>query len=569
MRLRPAIRLSTAFSSISRVSVSTASAASAVSPPIPRNLAGAERLQRWLPALTFSLVLMAAIHAIEPLPVGVFYDDAQYLVLAKSLATGHGYRFLNLPDAPLGTHFPPGYPAFLAILWWISPAFPENVALFKFANAVLLAIVGVLGYRFANRTPRIPAWLSATAAVAGTATIPPLVLSSAIMSEPLFLALLLPLLAWSEQITERRTDVSTRVDVRALLLGGAIGALALVRTHGIALAAAAVATYLARGRRREAIICAAAACIVLAPWMMWVAAHNDSLPPLVRGAYGSYVGWLASGLRVDGMHLLAVTVRDNVATIWTSIVRSIVPDVHWTLDLLVGAIFTALSAIGVTTCWMRARVMILFVAFYLAIVIVWPFSPLRFVWGIWPVLMIPPAAGIATAWRARSVRQSPSMRGALVVAALAIGVGIAVFNARGYANAWWSSNARFHARRVIPQLAWVARSTQPDDVVAADAEAAVYLYTGRSAVPITSFTATEYAHEPTAAEQMAIVKQLIDRYQPRYLLATSPHVVDATNRLAKSRQTRITRIDSLAQGSVFSHAPCTSFAGASIPPRCE
>jgi len=537
---------------MSRVSVSAASAASVVSPSAPRALALGERLERWLPFLTFSLALVAAIHAIEPLPVGVFYDDAQYLVLAKSLATGHGYRFLNLPDAPLATHFPPGYPAFLAVLWWISPAFPESVALFKFANAVLLALVGLSTYRFASRTLGVPAWLAASAAVAGTVTIPSLVLSSAIMSEPLFLALLLPMLVVAERETQPRPHAPTRADLRsALVIGVAIGGIALVRTHGIALAAAVVTTYLARARRREAIACAVAASVVLAPWMVWVAVHNDSLPPLVRGAYGSYVGWLANGLRVDGIHLIAITIPDNVATIGISIVRSIVPDIHWSLDLLAGGVFMVLSAIGVATCWMRARVMLLFIGFYLAIVVVWPFSPLRFVWGIWPLLMLVPAAGVMAAWDDSRVRQSRAGRGALVASTLALSLGIVAFNARGYANAWWSSNARFHARRVLPQLAWVARSTQPRDIIAADAEAAVYLYTGRRAVPITSFTAIEYAHEPTIAEETAIVRQLIDRYQPRYVLATSPHVVEATSRLAGSRRAPIVRIDSLSDGAVF------------------
>src|SRR5207247_392209 len=145
----------------------------------------AERAQRWLPWVVAALTLAAAIHAIEPLPVGVFYDDAQYVILAKSLATGHGYRFLNLPGAPLATHFPPGYPAFLALLWRISPIFPENVALFKFANALLLALAAQLAYRYATRTLAMPRGLAVAATIAGAATIPSLVLSSAIMSEPL------------------------------------------------------------------------------------------------------------------------------------------------------------------------------------------------------------------------------------------------------------------------------------------------------------------------------------------------------------------------------------------------
>jgi hypothetical protein len=541
-----------------------------VSPPVPRAFISAERAQRWLPWLVGALALVATMHAIDPLPVGVFYDDAQYLILAKSLATGRGYRFLNLPGAPLATHFPPGYPAFLAILWHISPAFPENVALFKFANALLLAVVALLAYRFATKTLDVPPAIAAAAALAGTATIPSLVLSSAIMSEPLFLAMLLPALAWSERESRAHVGRPAREELRyALLLGATIGVLALVRTHGIALAAAAIATYVARGRRREAVVCAAAVGILVAPWMLWVSAHNDSLPPVVRGAYGSYFGWLATGLRVEGVHLLAVTLPDNVATIWMSIVRSIVPDIHWSIDLVVGAIYVAATLIGVVSCWTRARVMILFIGFYLAIVLVWPFSPLRFVWGIWPLVMLLPAAGIAAAWRAPIVRLRLAARGALIAASVVLALGIASFNVRGYANAWWSSNARFHARRVLPQLAWVARATQPRDVIAADAEAAVYLYTGRQAVPITSFTAVEYVHERSVVDEMEIVRQLLDQYRPQYVLATSPHVVEATAHLSRLREARLFRIDSLGQGAVYVHSACTRLASLTFPSRCE
>jgi hypothetical protein len=104
---------------------------------------------------------------------------------------------------------------------------------------------------------------------------------------------------------------------------------------------------------------------------------------------------------------------------------------------------------------------------------------------------------------------------------------------------------------VLPQLAWVTRATQPRDVIASDAEASVYLYTGRLAVPITSFTAAEYARERTGNEQTAIGGQLLDHYRPNYVLATSPYIVDATARLAHSRRTGLVLIDSLMPGAVY------------------
>lgn len=541
--------------------MSAPSVATAV-PPVSRAEPSARddsRVARWLPLLTAALVLLAAMHAIEPLPIGVFYDDAQYLVLAKAVATGQGYRFINLPGAPLATHFPPGYPAFLALLWRIAPAFPENVALFKFANAVLLAAAGAFAGDLARRTLGLPRGLAAAAALAGTVTIPSLVLSSAVMSEPLFLALLIPLLAWAERVTtEDEAPVSLR---RAALLGAAIAAIALVRTHGIALAGAVLLVYIARRRYREAAACATATLIGVAPWMLWVATHNDALPPLVRGAYGSYTAWLAVGWRTWGLHLLAITMPDNVATVGMTVVRSIVPRVSATVDLLVGGGFALLTAVGVAVAWRRMRVTTLFVAGYLAIVLVWPFSPLRFVWGIWPLVMLFPAAGLAAAWQSQFVRQRRPARFGVAALATVVLLGIVAFNVQGYANAWWSSNARFHARRVLPQLAWVAKATAPDDIVASDAEAAVYLYTGRRTVPVTTFTAGEYVRERTVAEETEVVASLLEHYRPRFVLVTSPKLVQATARLTP---VSLARVDSLDRAVVYSvHAP----AQLAPPPR--
>src|SRR5262245_65579762 len=124
----------------------------------------------WVPVLLALVAFVYAVSAIEPLPVGVFQDDGMYVVLAKSLATGEGYRYLNLPGAPNATHFPPLYPAFLALLWKVGPAFPGNIVLFKFANAVLTAIAAALTFLFARRRIGLELVPAALATVAFTAS---------------------------------------------------------------------------------------------------------------------------------------------------------------------------------------------------------------------------------------------------------------------------------------------------------------------------------------------------------------------------------------------------------------
>ena len=95
----------------------------------------------WMMTLLVGAAVLAVGAAlVDGLPVGVTNDDGMYVILAKSLATGHGYRWLNLPGTPAATHFPPGYPAVLALIWLLAPSFSANVILFKLANASFMAV---------------------------------------------------------------------------------------------------------------------------------------------------------------------------------------------------------------------------------------------------------------------------------------------------------------------------------------------------------------------------------------------------------------------------------------------
>jgi hypothetical protein len=103
---------------------------------------------------------LAVVLAIGPQPVGVFQDDGAYVILARSLAQGEGFRFSNIPGEPVATHYPPLYPVLLAALWKLSPAFPANVTLFKFVNAALLGAAAAGAFYFARRTLGLEVWFS-------------------------------------------------------------------------------------------------------------------------------------------------------------------------------------------------------------------------------------------------------------------------------------------------------------------------------------------------------------------------------------------------------------------------
>ena len=81
-------------------------------------------------------VLVTHFAVMNTVVVGIFHDDGLYTVLAKSLADGTGYRLVSLPSSPVQLKYPVLYSGVLAVLWWLLPSFPENVALFKAFNVI-------------------------------------------------------------------------------------------------------------------------------------------------------------------------------------------------------------------------------------------------------------------------------------------------------------------------------------------------------------------------------------------------------------------------------------------------
>ena len=80
-------------------------------------------------SLPFCLYYLAIENA--NLLFGMYHDDAVYMVCAKSLADGDGYRILSLPGAPPQSKYPVGFPLFLALLWKVFPVFPGNLLPFE------------------------------------------------------------------------------------------------------------------------------------------------------------------------------------------------------------------------------------------------------------------------------------------------------------------------------------------------------------------------------------------------------------------------------------------------------
>jgi hypothetical protein len=374
---------------------------------------------------------------------------------------------------------------------------------------------------------------------------PMLTLATQVMSEPLFLALVLPTLVLAE-----RTLEAPERGLRDVIGVGLLAAAAtLVRTHGIALVAAIVLALGLRRRFRDAALVASVAIVLLLPWQLWVALHANVFPEPMRGNYESYLALVGDAVRGRGVWLLAQaalrTGRD-LGVLFQWIVAPLGVPLLRDVALLV---LVALSALGARFVWQRTPVTTLFLALYMAIVLFWPYTPGRFVWCIWPLLVLLPAAGARAlvAWAPPAAWQRFTRSG-LLAAAAALAIGYTAYNVSGYRRHSWSTGG--YANFLRPLLVQVASRTPRNALIASEAEGTVYLYTGRRTVPLGSFMATDYVSPRSTHDYARAMSVVLDRYHPSALFVTTGFLRTAMRDLALSEPPRVAVVDTFPGGGL-------------------
>ena len=504
--------------------------------------------ERLVPLLLALLATAAVVVSIAPFPVGVYQDDGIYTVLAKSLATGEGYRYLHIPDAPNATHYPPLYPLFLAGLWKVFPSFPANVTLFKFANAAFLGVAAFMALRFARRQVGMSQWTAVISAGAFTICAPLVLHAVMVLSESMFLAALFPVLV----ACERAARSGNRRD--ALVAGAAAGALALIRTVGaVAIPATALALAI-RKRWVPAALVWVAGLAVMLPWQLWIAAYDSQLPDVFIGRYGSYGGWLMSGVREGGIAWVGQLVVFNLGVMSEGMSLLLTVDrlpmaVRWLATIAITGFFAG----GWWLMLRRAPVAAWMVAIYLVVIISWPFEPPRFIFAVWPVIgmIMGLAVHAVVTWRPAPAARLRVMQLGAVTMAAGLVVGYARYNYLGASNQWWSQTQAFVANRSKPMAEWVIANTPADAVIATDDDVLMHLYTGRLAVPNFTFTPEEYMTPQTRAFERETLRTIVRMYDVDYLLTASEKGIRAANGLMQANPPELQVIAVFKYGAVF------------------
>jgi hypothetical protein len=409
--------------------------------------------------------------------VGVFYDDGLYLGLARSLVEGHGYRHLHLPGAPAGVHYPWLYPLWLAGLWRLWPAFPDNVVLLRGANAVLMGgftalSVLYLGRRLALR-PVVLALLLAAAATA----IPVVAVATVLFSEPLFLVLAAGA-CWAADAAGDGAS-GRRRDAAALLAGVLAALAALTRSIGIAVVAGVVVPLLLARRWRAAVAAAVPPALALGAWAAWVATHRAGIDPAIAANYGTYGDFVGQG----GVQGVSVQALGELLQPLGAITLGMLPA---PARAMIGLPVLVVTAAGLGVMLRRAPAAGWSSIAYAAIVVAWPYGPSRFLWAAVPWLVVALAAGVQAALRRLATLQPPRQRvlRALLGAALAApAMGFAFYQVSGFARGHATATQVGISATMELIVPWVRDATPADAVIASEDEALIWLYTGRRAVP--------------------------------------------------------------------------------------
>lgn len=185
------------------------------------------------------LILASAILALlrfGSLQIGTSYDDAKYIILAESLASGQGYQLINFPRPQIERNFPPGWPLVLAPFTLV---FPKNYDALKVVSLVLWLASIFLVYKLFSKRLASPYLEILTALVA----LNPLLVGTSVtlMSESAYLFFSLLALFAFDKADDRKLGWMILAAVLAFYTQQ-------VRTIGIALTAS-LALYLLLSRR--------------------------------------------------------------------------------------------------------------------------------------------------------------------------------------------------------------------------------------------------------------------------------------------------------------------------------
>jgi hypothetical protein len=445
--------------------------------------------------------------------LGLFHDDAIYVIAGKALASGNGYRIESLPGAPAQTKYPFLFSFLLSILWRLAPSFPKNIALLKSLNIAILVGIFLTAVTYSRRNFSSSSLMAVL--FAALVCTNPIIFgyTDYVLSDLLLVLLTLIALTLCSRTSEpfpfekgglrgilQRTKVQIPPDppfskggsyasmAHLLVLAGVVGSACLTRTAALPLVFAGVLYALVRRGWRGAMVFVLGVGCLLAPWFIWVWSHAAAP---VDSLFAYYSGYDPTGAELFSplkhLTVIAGNARYLIDSFELLYLTPLVPGLAIILGLL--------TATGMVVSIKRDEIISLSLFLSsLALLLVWPFHPGRYLAPLIPILLLFLFRGCARArmWLA-SESPTAGMRALFAKVAwfpLLIILALNAFWLSGYLFAGDARTTRGLYGNRVPYswtgfeetFAWIREQTPRDAVLATAYDPMYYLYTGRRAI---------------------------------------------------------------------------------------
>lgn len=444
--------------------------------------------------------------------VGMFQDDAWYVLLGKALATGHGYTLINSPTGGILPLYPPAFPFLISLAFRILPQFPENLWLIKSLSVAAMFLTGLACYRFFTRYRSMPGTLS-LALSSCVALAPGLVFiaTSSVMSECIFAMVQMLVLIAVERCAEARDKGAFWIFA---LLAAAVSSWAfLTRSIAVTLIIATL-IYLAKERLfKSALVFLLGVGLLAGSWTIFSRMHAPTAEQ--RAEVNTYVVrpyteqfWdRVAGLKSAGeisLGELPERLWNNSLSIISSDLGGIVMPIFFpalnqglaergtVAQLLVSLLITGLIIAGfVSVAREKTTVVEFSLVLSVLIVIIWPFPPYRFLLPSLPLFLFYFQRGVKLLMDLHQQYSEVKHKYDPYLGLTGASLLIFVLSLIGNANYIQRKNAEDESQhpkwiRVFNEneaiMKWVAENLPQSEAVVSANPALVHLYTGHKTI---------------------------------------------------------------------------------------
>ena len=419
--------------------------------------------------------------------LGLFHDDGIYAVVAKSLAQGSGYRIISLPGALPQTKYPFLYSYLLSWIWSFDGDFPHNILLLKSVNIALLIALffaGIVFYRRASSDQSgwgvVFGLLLCTNPIIFTLT--EYVLSDLLLV--FFTVLVLSLCSAGSEFLPFRSIW--------LKLALVTGLACLTRSAAVPLVIAGATQSIVLRRFRDGVFFIFTVALIVSPWLLWIA---SSPRPESGSLFDYYSAYDLTGTRAgeSGWSL------EQHWTVISGNARYLLDafDLIFLLPLLPGfaVVVTLFSVVGMI--FSIRKELVAFWSFFLsalALIVVWPFHPGRYLAPLIPLLLLFFFRGFKIVQSSILCWSPPNWRPMALswIAAFPIVI-LLVLNGvwlSSYLLIWDDQTTRAVYGSRVPygwhgfeeSFGWIRQNTRSDSVLGTAYDPMYFLYTGRQAI---------------------------------------------------------------------------------------